>query len=62
MYWDKGKGTQTTDPTFNALVGISFGYKISKRCILLVAYRGNINTNPKFGLMNNISIGNKFNF
>ena len=62
MYWDKGKGTQTTDPTFNALVGISFGYKISKRFILLVAYRGNINTNPKFGLMNNISIGNKFNF
>ena len=30
--------------------------------MLLVAYRGNINTNPKFGLMNNISIGNKFNF
>ena len=49
------------DPTFNALVGTSFGYKISKRFILLVAYRGNINTNPKFGLMNNISIGNKFN-
>ena len=23
-------------------------------------YRGNINTNPKFGLMNNFSIGNKF--
>ena len=62
MYWDAGLGTKTTDPTFNALVGTSFGYKISKRFILLVAYRGNINTNPKFGLMNNISIGNKFNF
>ena len=61
MYWDIGLGTQTKDPTFNALVGTSFGYKISKRFILLVAYRGNINTNPKFGLMNNISIGNKFN-
>lgn len=61
MYWDAGLGTKTTDPTFNALVGTSFGYKISKRFILLVAYRGNINTNPKFGLMNNISIGNKFN-
>jgi hypothetical protein len=54
-------GTQTIDPTFNALVGTSFGYKVSKRFTLLVAYRGNINTNPKFGLMNNISIGNKFN-
>jgi hypothetical protein len=61
MYWDLGLKTKTTDPTFNALVGTSFGYKISKRFILLVAYRGNINTNPKFGLMNNISIGNKFN-
>jgi hypothetical protein len=61
MYWDMGLGTQTIDPTFNALVGTSFGYKISKRFTLLVAYRGNINTNPKFGLMNNISIGNKFN-
>lgn len=61
MYWDLGLKTKTTDPTFNALVGTSFGYKISKRFTFLVAYRGNINTNPKFGLMNNISIGNKFN-
>ena len=61
MYWDIGLGTKKTDPTFNALVGTSFGYKFSKRFTLLVAYRGNINTNPKFGLMNNISIGNKFN-
>ena len=71
-YFDAGKNSVTFlgaerwigfqyDPTFNALVGTSFGYKISKRFILLVAYRGNINTNPKFGLMNNISIGNKFN-
>jgi hypothetical protein len=61
MYWDLGLDTKTTDPTFNALIGTSVGYKISKRFILLVAYRGNINTNPKFGLMNNFSIGNKFN-
>jgi len=61
MYWDIGLATNKTDPTFNALVGTSFGYKFSKRFTLLVAYRGNINTNPKFGLMNNISIGNKFN-
>jgi hypothetical protein len=61
MYWDIGLGNKKTDPTFNALVGTSFGYKFSKRFILLIAYRGNINTNPKFGLMNNISIGNKFN-
>jgi hypothetical protein len=62
MYWDLGLDNKKVDPTFNALVGTSFGYKFSKRFILLVAYRGNINTNPKFGLMNNISIGNKFNF
>jgi len=62
MYWDIGLGNQKVDPTFNALVGTSFGYKISNKFILLLAYRGNINTNPKFGLMNNISIGNKFNF
>jgi len=61
MYWDIGLGTQKVDPTFNALVGTSFGFKLSKRFTLLLAYRGNINTNPKFGLMNNISIGNKFN-
>jgi hypothetical protein len=61
MYWDLGLDTKKNDPTFNALVGTSFGYKVSKRFTFLVAYRGNINTNPKFGLMNNISIGNKFN-
>jgi hypothetical protein len=61
MYWDLGLNTKTTDPTFNALIGTSFGYKLSKRFTLLFAYRGNINTNPKFGLMNNFSIGNKFN-
>ena len=62
MYWDIGLGNKKVDPTFNALVGTSFGYNLSKKFTLLVAYRGNINTNPKFGLMNNISIGNKFNF
>jgi len=61
MYWDLGLKTKKIDPTFNALVGTSFGYKLSKRFTLLLAYRGNVNTNPKFGLMNNISIGNKFN-
>jgi hypothetical protein len=61
MYWDIGLNASTVDPTFNALVGTSFGYKLSKKFTLLLAYRGNINTNPKFGLMNNISIGNKFN-
>jgi len=61
MYWDIGLGNQKIDPTFNALVGASVGYNISKKFTLQVSYRGNINTNPKFGLMNNIAIGNKFN-
>jgi hypothetical protein len=71
-YFDAGKNSVTFlgaerwvgfqyDPTFNALVGTSLGYKLSKRFIIQLAHRGNINTNPKFGLMNNISIGNKFN-
>ena len=71
-YFDAGKNSVTFlgaerwigfqyDPTFNALIGTSVGYKISRRFTALLAYRGNINTNPKFGLMNNISIGNKFN-
>jgi hypothetical protein len=62
MYWDIGLGTKNLDPTINTLIGTSLGYNLSKKFTLLVAYRGNINTNPKFGLMNNISIGNKFNF
>ena len=72
-YFDPGKNSVTFlgaerwvgfeyDGTFNALVGTSVGYKLSRRFTALLAYRGNINTNPKFGLMNNISIGNKFNF
>ena len=71
-YFDMGKNSVTFlgaerwigfqyDPTFNVLVGTSLGYRLSKRFTVLLAYRGNINTNPKFGLMNNISIGNKFN-
>ncbi len=31
MYWDIGLGTQKVDPTFNALVGTSFGYRLSKK-------------------------------
>ena len=62
FYRDFGLNKTVSDPTFNALIGTSFGYKLSKRFLILMAYRGNINTNPKFGLMNNISIGNKFNF
>lgn len=57
-YFDKGEWS--SDPTFNAFVGGGLGWKISKRFLLVGAYRGNINTNPKFGLMHNFLIGNRF--
>ncbi len=54
------KGEWTGDPTFNAFVGSGIGWKVSKKFLLVGAYRGNINTNPKFGLMHNFLIGNRF--
>ena len=34
----------------------------NKKFFLNVTYRANINTNPKFGLMNNILLGSNFKF
>ena len=61
-YYDKDKKEWASDFTYNALVGSTFSYNLSKRFILNLTYRGNINTNPKFGLMNNILIGSNFKF
>lgn len=61
-YYDKDSKSWKNDFTFNALVGTTFSYKLSKKFVLNLGYRGNINTNPKFGLMNNILIGSNFKF
>ena len=61
-YYDRDSKSWKNDFTFNALVGTTFSYKFSKRFVLNLGYRGNINTNPKFGLMNNILIGSNFKF
>ena len=61
-YYDRDSKSWKNDFTFNALVGTTFSYKFSKRFVLNFGYRGNINTNPKFGLMNNILIGSNFKF
>jgi hypothetical protein len=36
--------------------------KVSKRFNLNLTHRANINTTPKFGIMNNILIGSTLNF
>ena len=61
-YYDRDIKSWKNDFTFNALVGTTFSYKFSRRFVLNMGYRGNINTNPKFGLMNNILIGSNFKF
>lgn len=58
-YFDKGDWKK--DAAFNAFVGTGLGVRLSKRFTLVGAYRGNINTNPKFGWMHNFLIGNRFN-
>lgn len=61
-YYDRDKKSWEKDFTFNALAGASLSYKFTKRFQLNFTYRGNINTNPKFGLMNNILLGTNFKF
>lgn len=61
-YYNRDKKQWEKDFSFNALVGTTFSYNFSKRFVLNLGYRGNINTNPKFGLMNNILIGSNFKF
>lgn len=61
-YYDRSKKSWSNDLTYNALVGATFSYKFTRRFVLSAAYRGNINTNPKVGVMNNILIGSSFKF
>lgn len=61
-YYDRDKKNINQDFTYNALVGTTFSYKITKTFVISTTYRGNMNTNPKFGWMSNILIGSNFKF
>ena len=61
-YYDIGKNFTSSSNTFNAVVGNCMSIKVSKRFNLNLTHRANINTTPKFGIMNNILIGSTLNF
>ena len=61
-YYSRDSKSWGTSLTCNAIVGNSLALKISKKFKLNVDWRMNMNTNPKFGLMNNILLGTKFDF
>ena len=48
--------------TFNSVVGNNISVKVSKSFKLNTNWRMNINTTPKFGIMNNILIGGNLDF
>ena len=62
IYYNRDESNWQSDFTFNALAGSCFSFKLSKKFFLNLTYRANINTNPKFGLMNNILLGSNFKF
>ena len=62
QYYDRDKSNWDSDFTYNGIASLSFSYRLSKIFVLNSTYRANINTNPKFGLMNNILIGSSFKF
>jgi len=61
-YYDLGLGTFGTSTTFNSVVGNSLSINVSKWFKMNVNWRMNINTTPKFGIMNNVLIGGNLDF
>ena len=61
-YYDIGKNFTSSSNTFNAVAGNCMSIKVSKHFNLNLTHRANINTTPKFGIMNNILIGSTLNF
>ena len=51
-----------TSNTFNAVVGNNISIKVHKKFKLNVNWRMNMNTTPKWGVMNNVLIGTNLNF
>lgn len=61
-YYDIGMNFFSTSKTFNAVVGNNVGIKFGKKFKLNVDWRMNMNTTPKWGVMNNILIGSNLKF
>ena len=61
-YYDLGLGTLGTSTTFNSVVGNSLSVNLSKWFKMNINWRMNINTTPKFGIMNNVLIGGNLDF
>ena len=61
-YYNVGKGFISTSSTFNAVVGNNVSFAIHKKFRLNLNWRANVNTTPKFGVMNNILIGTNLKF
>ena len=61
-YYDLGIKEGKTSDTFNAVVGNNISLKVSKTFKMNINWRMNINTTPKFGIMNNVLIGGNIDF
>ena len=61
-YYDMGKDFISNSNTFNAVVGNNISFALHKKFRLNINWRANINTTPKFGVMNNILIGTNLKF
>jgi hypothetical protein len=61
-YYDLGLGTLGDSTTFNSVVGNSLSVNVSKWFKMNINWRMNINTTPKFGIMNNVLIGGNLDF
>lgn len=61
-YYDLGLKKNDVSNTFNSVVGNNISIKVSKSFKLNINWRMNINTTPKFGIMNNILIGGNLDF
>jgi len=61
-YYDIGTKSVSTSNTFNAVVGNSLIFNVSKRFKFNLTYRTNINTTPNWGVMHNLLIGSSFKF
>lgn len=61
-YYNRDSKSWGTSLTCNAIVGNSFAFKVSKKFKMNIDWRMNINTNPSFGIMNNILLGTKYDF
>ena len=61
-YYDIDNNLFDKSNTFNAVVGNNISYRLHKKFKLNVNWRMNMNTTPKWGVMNNILIGTNLGF